>query len=326
MRAFVPKQPNIVRRQIHFAAHPAFRWEQSHDVTIILGRSADRRREHELQQRITLDLLKALKQRGQKFAMLTAYDFPTAGLAERAGVHALLVGDSLANVILGHSTTRLVTLDLMIPLAQAVRRGAPHVFLIGDIPYESKCGGASGLLTAARRFVQDAGCDAVKFEAASDEGHLVEQLAREGFRTIAHLGLRPQMVLSPDGYRAQARDAKSIALLVDDARRMVAAGAAMILLEAVPAEAARAVVAGVEVPVVGCGAGPACDGHVVVTHDMLGLGAAQPPRFVPRLADVGLEIEQAMRRYVTDIEQCRYPAAQHQYSMRSQNPAGSADR
>lgn len=291
-----------------------------------LGPGTIRRREQELQQRISLELLKDLKRRGQKFAMLTAYDFPTAALAARAGVHSLLVGDSLANVILGHPNTRLVTLDLMIPLAEAVRRGAPRVFLIGDIPYDAKSRGVAGLLSAARRFVQEAGCDAVKFEAASDDDHLVDQLTREGYCTIAHLGLRPQTVLSPDGYRAQARDAESIEKLVDDARRMVAAGAAMILLEAVPAEAARAVLSAVDAPVVGCGAGPDCDGHVVVTYDMLGLGAPQPPRFVPRLADVGAEMERAMRRYVADIEQFRYPAPEHQYSMRPQNPAGSADR
>lgn len=277
-------------------------------------------------EKINLRVLQEMKQRGQKFAMLTAYDYPTAQLAERAGVHALLVGDSLANVLLGHTNTRSVSLDLMVPLAEAVRRGAPRVFLIGDIPYESKAAGAAGLLDAAGRFVRHAGCDAIKFEAESADDALVATLAGQGFCVIAHLGLRPQSVLSPDGYRPQARDAQSIDALAADARRMASAGAAMILLEAVPAEAAQAVLRAVDAPVVGCGAGPDCDGHVVVTHDMLGLGAAQPPRFVPRLADVSMEIARAMRRYVLDIEQHRYPGAEHTYRMRQQNTAGTADQ
>ena len=145
---------------------------------------------------------------------------------------------------------------------------------------------------------------------------LQAQGATARIETIAHLGLRPQSVTSPDGYRAQARDESSIRALVADARRMVAAGAAMLLLEAVPAEASQAVVEAAEVPVIGCGAGPACDGHVVVTQDMLGIGTLPPPRFVPVLAQLGQATEAAMRTWVESIADGRYPGREHVYGMR----------
>ncbi len=271
----------------------------------------------EPKQRIGLAQLRALKAAGRKFAMLTAYDFPTARLAERAGVHSLLVGDSMGTVLLGHDTTRHVPLDLMVTLAEAVRRAAPHVYLIGDLPFEAMAGGIEGVRRASRRFVDEAGCDAVKLEVTCGDEPLIERLKAERIETVAHIGLRPQSVTRPDGYRAQARDEASLQALVEDARRMVAAGADMILIEAVPAEAGQAVVEAVDVPVVGCGAGPACDGHVVVTYDMLGIGTIRPPRFVPVLADLGRQIEDAMRRYVTEIVEGRYPGPQHCYPMRS---------
>lgn len=266
--------------------------------------------------RITLDTLREMKRQHRPFAMLTAYDYPTAALAETAGVHSLLVGDSLGNVLLGHANTRGVPLDLMITLAEAVRRGAPRVYLIGDMPWSATRDGERGVVSAARRFLDEARCDAVKIEVTRGELGWVAAATRAGVPVIAHLGLRPQSVLSPNEYRAQARDEASVAALVNDAREMVAAGAVMLLLEAVPNEASAAVVAAVDVPVVGCGAGAACDGHVVVSYDLLGIGNPQPPRFVPVLADIGNRIETAMRRYVADIESRRYPAAKHAYSMR----------
>ncbi len=265
--------------------------------------------------RITLAHLRDLKAAGRRFAMLTAYDYPTARIAQAAGLHSLLVGDSLGMVMLGHESTRETPLGLMVTLAGAVRRGAPRVYLIGDLPHEAMAG-VESVCDASRRFCAEAGCDAVKLEVESRHFAWVERLARDGFEVVAHLGLRPQSVLTPADYRAQARDEESIRALVADARHSVDAGAAMILLEAVPPEASAAVVSAVGVPVVGCGAGPACDGHVIVTHDMLGLGAERPPRFVPRHADLARATEAAMRRWVTDIECGDYPAPAHTYPMR----------
>ena len=269
-----------------------------------------------IQTRIDLSMLRQMAATGRKIAMLTAYDYPTAAAAEAAGVHALLIGDSMGTVLLGHPNTRGTPLALMITLGEAVRRGAPHVFLIGDMPYEAATQGPDAALAAARRFRDEAGCDAIKVEAGPTDEGLIARLAQAGIPTIAHLGLRPQQVLSRSGYRAQARDAQAIGALVADARRMLAAGAAMLLLEAVPNEASQAVVSAVDVPVIGCGAGPACHGHVLVTQDMLGWGTAQPPRFVPVHAHLNDVILSAMRRYVEDVVSGRYPGPQHAYPLR----------
>lgn len=273
--------------------------------------------------RVDLALLRRMKAEGRKFSMLTAYDYCTAAAAQSAGVHSLLVGDSMGTVVLGHDNTRQVPLSMMVTLAAAVRRGAPRVYLVGDMPFEAMVGGDDAVVAAALRFRDEAGCDAVKFEAEWRHAALVEKLTAAGIETIAHLGLRPQSVLTPDGYRAQAREEASITELVAGAKRMVESGAVIILLEAVPNEASSAVVDAVQVPVIGCGAGPACDAHVVVTHDMLGLGNIKPPRFVPVYADVAATIESAMRSWVTEIDSGVYPGKKHVYGMR-RKPAGTS--
>lgn len=277
-------------------------------------------------ERIDLNSLRRLKAEGRKFAMLTAYDYPTAAAAQDAGVHALLIGDSMGTVLLGHPSTQQTPLSLMITLGEAVRRGAPHVFLSGDMPYEAMQAGTAGVVDAALRFRDEAGCDAVKLETGPEDDLLVAKMTQAGVETIAHLGLRPQQVTTPDGYRAQARNVDEIARLVEDARRMAAAGAVMILLEAVPNEATQAVVSAVDVPVIGCGAGPACDGHVLVTQDMLGLGTIKPPRFVPVHAEIGQVMVTAMRRYVEDIVGERYPGPKHVYRLRSSPTKSAAHR
>lgn len=266
--------------------------------------------------KITLADLQACAAAGQRFAMLTAYDFPMASQAQAAGVPVLLVGDSLGSVLLGQETTRGVPLELIVTLAEAVRRGAPQVYLVGDMPYVAMQAGRSGVLAAARRFRDEAGCDAVKLETSRADAGSVAALRDEGFTVIAHLGLCPQQVETRAELRAQARDVEAIETLVADCREMVASGAEMILLEAVPNEASSAVVEALDVPVIGCGAGPACHGHVVVTHDMLGIGDGRPPRFVPVLAEIGTAIESAMATYVEQIDSGTYPGPEHVYGMR----------
>jgi 3-methyl-2-oxobutanoate hydroxymethyltransferase len=275
--------------------------------------------------KLGLDDFRAMKRDAAKFTMLTAYDHPTAALAEAAGVHALLIGDSLGCVLLGHENTRGVPLDLMITLGQAVRRGAPNTFLIGDLPFESLSGSVEQVVRAARRFVEECGCDAVKIETASDDGDRVRAVVAAGIICIAHLGLRPQTVSSAAGYRVQARDGAGERELVRDAQRMAEAGAAMLLLEAIPPSAAQAVVDAVDLPIVGCGAGPACDGHVVVTQDMLGMSATPPPRFVPVLANVNATIAAAMSQFVRDVSTRAYPAHRHTYSARAAQPEAASE-
>lgn len=267
--------------------------------------------------RYTLSTLIRMKQQGEKFAMLTAYDYPTAQAAQSAGVHSLLVGDSMGMVVLGYENTRTIPLSVLLIVSEAVRRGAPNVFLVGDMPFLTMCESDAAILDAARRFQEECGCDAVKIECEPDHDRLVEKLAGAGVTTIAHLGLRPQTVVSADGYRAQARDEAGLLELVRQAQHMEQSGASMLLLEAVPPEASQAVSRAVTIPLIGCGAGLACDGHVVVTHDLLGLSAARPPKFVPVLADLRSAMRDAMSRYVRAIVAGEYPAPEHAYTMRA---------
>lgn len=267
-----------------------------------------------LKEKLTLTHLRAARQAGTKIPMLTCYDFSTARLMQEAGVPALLVGDSAANVILGHPNTLPVALPFMIEITAAVRRGAPLAFLVADMPFgsyqESKAQGARNVC----RMVKLTACDCVKIEAGSGQTDLVATLADAGVAVMAHLGLRPQTIGVLGSYKYQGRTAEEAEAIVALALRLEKAGAAAILLEAVPPEVASAVVQCTTVPVIGCGAGPACHGSVIVTHDALGLNT-QKPKFVPELADIATPLREAFAKYVHDVTAGEYPATQHNYPM-----------
>lgn len=268
----------------------------------------------ELSRKITLNDIRRARGDGPKVAMLTCYDFTTARLMQQAGVPALLVGDSAGNVILGHSTTLPVKLSFMIEITAAVRRGAPLAFVVADMPFGSYHDSVSRGVRNVCRMVRRTGCDAVKLELAASHERLVGQLAAAGVAVIAHLGLRPQAFGILGGYRAQGRTADEAREIVQLALNMQGAGAVAILLEAVPAEVAKAVVDALEVPVLGCGAGPHCHGSVFVTHDALGL-TQNPPRFAPQLADLAAPSIAAFSDFVRQVESGNYPAPEHQYGM-----------
>lgn len=246
--------------------------------------------------------------------MLTCYDYTTAGLMQQAGVPALLVGDSAANVILGYDTTLPVSLPFMIELTAAVRRGAPLCLLMADMPFGSYQGSLDRGVRNVCRMVKRTGCDAVKIEAAPSQLPLIRELADAGVAVIAHLGLRPQNIGLLGSYRFQGRTAGEASAIVSLAADMAGAGAAGILLEAVPPEVSAAVVDEVDVPVIGCGAGPACDAHVFVTHDALGL-TQRCPRFVPHLEDLAQPMLAGFSNYVHLVQTGQYPAAEHCYEM-----------
>src|SRR4051812_38354474 len=267
-----------------------------------------------LPRKYTLNDLRAARAAGTKVPMLTCYDFTTAKLMHEAGVPTLLVGDSAGNVILGHETTLPVPLHFMIQLAAAVRRGAPNALLVADMPFGSYHGSTARAVRNVFRMVQLSGCDCVKLEAAESQLTAIRELADAGVAIIAHLGLRPQAVGVRGGYRAQGRTAVEAERIVDLARQMEAAGAAAVLLEAVPAEVSAAVVAATGIPVIGCGAGPACHGHVVVTHDTLNL-TPRPPKFVPKISDLVTPMIAAFKEYVRRVTDGSYPAAEHGYAM-----------
>ena len=244
--------------------------------------------------------------------MLTCYDFTTATLMQRAGVPILLVGDTAAVTILGHDSTTAARLPLLIDLTAAVRRGAPLAYLVADMPFGSYHGSVLQGVENACGIIRDTGCDAVKLEVTPRQAGLVSTLADAGVAVWAHLGLRPQAA-QISGYRTQGRTAKEAKLIVEDAEVMVSHGASVILLEAVPPEVAAAVVGVVDVPVIGCGAGPACHGHVVVLQDLLG-HTPRRPRFVPDVGhDPGLRGAAVAWREM--VEDGSYPAAHHCYAM-----------
>jgi 3-methyl-2-oxobutanoate hydroxymethyltransferase len=273
-----------------------------------------------LSKKVTLTDLRACRRNGTKMPMLTCYDYTSARLMHEAGVPALLVGDSAANVVLGHPTTLPVPLSLLIELTAAVRRGSPMSFLVGDMPFGSYGGSVDRGVRNVCRMLQLSACDCVKIEVSESHVPLVKALADAGVAVMAHLGLRPQSVGLLGGYRAQGKTADEAKAIVELAARMERAGAAAILVEAVPPEVGAAVVNATQVPVIGCGAGPACHGHVVVTHDALGF-TPHPPRFVPRLADLATPTLAAYDEYVRQVRDGLYPAREHEYEMGPEHKA-----
>ncbi len=267
-----------------------------------------------LGRKFTLTDLRAARESGAKVAFLTCYDFTTARLMHEAAVPALLVGDSAANVILGHETTLPVSLAFMIEITAAVRRGAPHALLMADMPFGSYHSSPAAAVRNVCRMVQLSGCDCVKLEAAGSQLRTVRTLADAGVAIVAHLGLRPQAVGMMGGYKFQGRTADEAQAIVRLAERMQAAGAAALLLEAVPADVSEAVVDAVTIPVIGCGAGPACHGHVVVTHDTIGL-TPKPPKFAPQLGDLATPARDAFAAYVRRVADGSYPGPEHGYPM-----------
>lgn len=267
-----------------------------------------------LSRKMTLNDLRAARTGGPKVAMLTCYDFTTARLMERAGVPSLLVGDSAANVILGHPTTLGVSLAFMIEITAAVRRGAPLALLVADMPFGSYHGSLDRGVRNVCKMVQRSGCDVVKLEAAESQLPLVRHLADAGVAVMPHLGLRPQSVGVLGGYRFQGRTAAEAGAIVAFACRLEEAGAAALLLEAVPPEVAQVIGRRTSLPIIGCGAGQHCHGSVFVTYDAVGL-SPHVPRFVPRLGDWAGPMDESFMEYVRQVTQGLYPAPEHQYAM-----------
>ncbi len=257
--------------------------------------------------RVSLAILRACKQAGRRFSVLTCYDAPTARLMASAGVEVLLVGDTAGEVILGLPRTREVPIEFMLHITAAVRRGAPQAYVMADLPYLCRVDGLATTVEWCRRFQAETGCDGIKIEVTGAQADLVSAVRDAGIEVVAHLGLLPQSIESASGYRAQARDAAGARRLMTDIRRLEEAGASMLLLEAVASEVAREVTARTALPVIGCVAGPHCDGTVVVLHDMAGLGGGHPPRAVKRYENLSEIMTRAFRAYVEDIHAGRFP-------------------
>jgi 3-methyl-2-oxobutanoate hydroxymethyltransferase len=269
-------------------------------------------RSAERPKRIRIPHLHAFKERGERWAMLTAYDAYTAEIFDEAGIPVLLVGDSAANNVYGYENTLPVTVDELLPLVKAVTRGARSALVVADLPFGSYQIGPEQALTTAFRFMKDGGAHAVKLEGGTRFVPQVDALVGAGIPVMAHLGFTPQSEHALGGYRVQGRGGAADRL-VEDALAVAAAGAFAVVLEMVPADVAKRVTAELDIPTIGIGAGPDCDAQVLVWSDMAGMNRGRKPRFVKQYADVGAVLLDAARRFGADVAGGRYPAEEHSY-------------
>ena len=263
--------------------------------------------------KVTMPALTEMKRQCKPISALTAYDYSSSRLADEAGIDFILVGDSLAMVVLGHENTLAVTVDEMIHHTRAVRRAVHRALVVADMPFGSYHGAVGEGLANAVRFVKEAGAEAVKIEGPRVE--LVRALSDAEVSVVGHLGLTPQSLHRMGGYRVQARTAKTVLQLKADAHALADAGAGAIVLEGIPREAAASITAGLPVPTIGIGAGPDCDGQILVFHDLLNLTFAPAAKFVRRYADAGSLIRSAIERYLEDVEHRAFPNDEESYHL-----------
>ena len=265
--------------------------------------------------RLPLTELAERKRVGEKLVMVTAYDHPSARLADQAGIDLVLVGDSAANNVLGYDSTVPVTTDELLVLVRAVARGAERALVVGDMPFGSYQVSDGDAIASAIRFVKEGGADVVKLEGAGHALSRVQAIVGAGIPVMGHIGLTPQTATALGGLRAQGRTAEKARALFADARALEAAGCFSLVLEAVPAPVAARITAAVSIPTIGIGAGAACDGQVLVWHDLLGIGERAPPRFVKRYAGLGAETRGALERFAADVRSGRFPSEEHTYAI-----------
>jgi 3-methyl-2-oxobutanoate hydroxymethyltransferase len=265
--------------------------------------------------KLPLTELAEMKARHQPIVMVTAYDAPGGRLADEAGADLILVGDSAAMTVLGHDSTVPATMEEMLVLTRAVTRAARRPLVIADMPFGSFQVSDEDAVRNAIRFVKEAGADAVKLEGAGPMLSRVRAIVDTGIPVQGHIGLTPQSATMLGGFKAQGRSAEKALTLYDDARALEAAGCFSLVLEAVPAPVARHISETLSIPTIGIGAGPDCDGQVLVWHDLLGLYAGRAARFVKRYAEVGDTIRSALSEYAADVREHRFPEEQHTYAM-----------
>ncbi len=266
---------------------------------------------------VSIHELRRRKQAGERFTVVTAYDATSARLVAAAGVDAVLVGDSLGMVVQGHDSTLPVTLDQMVYHSAAVRRGLargdgrPH--LVGDLPFGSYQASLDDAVRAAARLAAEGGVEAVKLEGGADYAEVVRRIVRAGVPVMGHIGLTPQSVHKLGGYVVQGKDADRAQQLLRDARALEAAGCYAVVLECIPTELARIVTSQLSIPTIGIGAGPHCDGQVLVLNDLLGLDDAFTPKFVKRFGEVGRAVREAVAAYAGEVKAGTFPAEEHSF-------------
>ncbi len=262
-----------------------------------------------------LPALALLYERGEAIVMLTAYDYPSARIAEAGGVDVVLVGDSAAMTVLGYSSTREISIEELLMLTRAVRRAVRHVPVIGDLSFDTYESSDALAVATARRFVEEGGCDAVKLEGAGEVLPRIRAIIASGIPVVGHVGLLPQSVVTPDGYRARGRDSEQALAIIADADALADAGCAAIVVEAVPAEVAAIIAQRVQVPVIGIGAGVDTGGQVLVYHDLLGFTEGHVARFVKRYANSHEELVSAVQVWASDVRARRFPTSEQSYGI-----------
>jgi len=275
--------------------------------------------------KMTLPRLAEMKRLGEPIAMVTAYDYPSATVAEEAGVDIVLVGDTAAMEVLGFDSTVPVGMDEMLMLAAAARRGLRTPLLVGDMPFGSYEASNEQAVANAQRFIKEAGCDVVKLERGGASVDRARAIIRAGIPVIGHVGLTPQTATALGGYKAQGRTGERAAQIAEDAFALQAVGCFAIVFEAVPAAVTEAIMPRMEVPVIGIGAGAATDGQVLVFHDLLGIHTGHTARFVKRYAAVRDAMVAGMSSYVADVRGRRFPDESHTYSIDPEELAAFAN-
>ncbi|MHB1125599.1 MAG: 3-methyl-2-oxobutanoate hydroxymethyltransferase [Bacillota bacterium] len=263
--------------------------------------------------KVTIPLLQEMKNQGEKITMLTAYDYPTAILVDRAGIDLILVGDSLAMTVLGLKDTVTVTMEEMLHHTRAVCRAVERTMVIGDMPFMSYNISVEDAIRNAGRFIKEAGADAIKLEGGQVVAHTVRALVDAGIPVMGHIGLTPQTAAQMGGFKVQGRTSEAAERLIRDARALEGAGVFSLVLEAVPANLAKAISAELSVPTIGIGAGSDCDGQVLVFHDVVGLFERFVPKFVKQYANLKDGILQALEEYRDDVVSGRFPEEKHTY-------------
>src|SRR5580658_8041208 len=276
----------------------------------------------ELRQKITTASLRERKLRHEPITCLTAYDYSTARLVDEAGIEMILVGDSLAQTILGYDNTLSVTMDEMLHHVKAVRRGVKHALLLADMPYGSYQVDPKSALRNATRFVKEGGAEVVKIEGGEKRADLIRRIIDAEIPVAGHIGLTPQSVNVMGGYKVQGKDLSGVEQLMRDAVALDRAGVACIVLEGIPREVAGMITAEVGTPTIGIGAGPECDGQVLVFHDLLNLTFAAPAKFVRRYGDGAALVSDAVRAFLDDVKSLQYPSDEESYHLPRETKAG----
>jgi len=265
--------------------------------------------------KITIADLMAKKEQAKKITMLTAYDFPTAQMVDKAGIDTILVGDSLGMVVLGYTSTVPVTMEEMIHHTKAVTRGTTYAFVLGDMPFMSYQAGIEKAIENAGRFIKEGECDAVKLEGGSEVAPVVKAIVTAGIPVCAHIGLTPQTATQLSGFKVQGKDAESARNLINAAKDLEKAGAFMVVMECIPEMLASRITKALTIPTIGIGAGKDCDGQVLVYHDTVGLFERFTPKFVKQYIKLGPMILDALKEYKTEVEDGLFPGKEHTFTM-----------